>query len=59
MAFWALLSITFELDEKTTDTDKGRKDSMKQVTLLLAFVATVWAHGYVDNATIGGEYYQV
>lgn len=34
-------------------------DEMKQFTTLLAFVASVWAHGYVDNGTIGGVFYQV
>lgn len=31
---------------------------MKSVAAILGFAATVAAHGYVDNATIGGEYYQ-
>ncbi|KUI55886.1 Cellulose-growth-specific protein [Cytospora mali] len=31
---------------------------MKQFAPLLAFAASAWAHGYVDNGTIGGVYYQ-
>lgn len=31
---------------------------MKQFVSLLAFAALAWAHGYVDNGTIGGVYYQ-
>lgn len=32
---------------------------MKTLATLLAAVALVAAHGYVDNATIGGQFYQV
>lgn len=32
---------------------------MKAIAFLLSFAASVAAHGYVDNGTIGGAYYQV
>jgi hypothetical protein len=32
---------------------------MKTFATLLAGVGLVAAHGYVDNATIGGQFYQV
>lgn len=32
---------------------------MKALAFLLSFAASVAAHGYVDNGTIGGTYYQV
>jgi len=32
---------------------------MKTATILLAAAGLVAGHGYVDNATIGGQYYQV
>jgi hypothetical protein len=32
---------------------------MKTLTAILASVGLVAAHGYVDNATIGGQFYQV
>lgn len=32
---------------------------MKAIAFLLSFAASVAAHGYVDNGTIGGTYYQV
>lgn len=32
---------------------------MKLLAGLLSSAALVAAHGYVDNATIGGQYYQV
>lgn len=32
---------------------------MKAVAFLLSFAASVAAHGYVDNGTIGGTSYQV
>jgi len=32
---------------------------MKCFATLLAAVGLVAAHGYVDNATIGGQFYQV
>ncbi len=34
-------------------------NKMKTFTTLLAGVGLVAAHGYVDNATIGGQFYQV
>jgi len=33
--------------------------NMKRVLGLLAAATAVSAHGYVDNATIGGQFYQV
>jgi hypothetical protein len=33
--------------------------TMKALAFLLGFAASVAAHGYVDNGTIGGTYYQV
>ena len=32
---------------------------MKSICALLAAVGLVVGHGYVDNATIGGQFYQV
>ena len=32
---------------------------MKSICALLAAVGLVAGHGYVDNATIGGQFYQV
>lgn len=39
-----------------------RTNIMKSLTTVLGVVSLAkltWAHGYVDNATIGGVYYQV
>jgi hypothetical protein len=33
--------------------------ALKFLYVLAAFVSTISAHGYVDNATIGGVFYEV
>ena len=33
--------------------------ALKFLSVLAAFAFTVSAHGYVDNATIGGVFYEV
>jgi hypothetical protein len=33
--------------------------ALKFIYILAAFVSTVSTHGYVDNATIGGVFYEV
>jgi hypothetical protein len=35
------------------------KMALKFLSILAAFASTVSAHGYVDNATIGGVFYEV
>jgi hypothetical protein len=49
----------FEAETPSSFPVLNVKMALKFLSVLAAFASTVSAHGYVDNATIGGVFYEV
>jgi hypothetical protein len=56
--FKSVHSFRFCHKQPSVDTEFYQSAKMKYVVSIVSSAALVAAHGYIDNATIGGEFYQ-